>query len=182
MCTAPRGPPVPSSLVWVSVEENKAHITTRQSSCVTARGVPPTPNSPLGSLPVYREKGTRIKQGGGGSLQHYPHPLNLRGWGPKHLPTLLNTWALNTWPPSHLLSFPLKWQRCKHFWSIYYFNFIKICEIFYIIKIFKSLFAHLILEINNQCMHLFHLRGNCRRGDGGQLLPLRLLGRVVLYW
>ena len=40
--------------------------------------------------PVYREKGTRTKMGGG-SLQHYLHPLNLGGRSPYQFPTLLNT-------------------------------------------------------------------------------------------
>ena len=41
-------------------------------------------------------------------LQNYPHPLSLRGRGPYHFPTPLNTWAPRTWPPSPLLLFPLK--------------------------------------------------------------------------
>ena len=39
-------------------------------------------------------------------LQNYPHPLSLRCRGPYHFPTLLNTWAPSTWPPSPLLLFP----------------------------------------------------------------------------
>ena len=42
------------------------------------------------STPVYRDKGTRTKKRGR-SLQHYPHPLNLRSRGPYQFPTLLNT-------------------------------------------------------------------------------------------
>ena len=45
---------------------------------------------PLFWPPLYREKGTHTKKGGG-SLQHYLHPLNLRGRGPYQFPTLLNT-------------------------------------------------------------------------------------------
>ena len=44
-------------------------------------------------LPVYRDKGTPNKKGGGLVLllQNYPHPLCLRGRGPYHFPTPLNT-------------------------------------------------------------------------------------------
>ena len=41
-------------------------------------------------------------------LQNYPHPLSLRGRGPYHFPTPLNTWAPSTRLPSPLLLFPLK--------------------------------------------------------------------------
>ena len=34
--------------------------------------------------------------------------LSPKGRGPYQFPTLLSTWALSTWPPSPLLSFPLK--------------------------------------------------------------------------
>ena len=35
-------------------------------------------------------------------------PLSFKGWGPHHFPIPLNTSALNTCPPSLLLSFPLR--------------------------------------------------------------------------
>ena len=43
--------------------------------------------------PVYSDKGTPPKKGGGPVLllQNYPHPLRLRGRGPYHFPTPLNT-------------------------------------------------------------------------------------------
>ena len=41
-----------------------------------------------------------------------------------------------------------------------------------------SLFLHLILEINIQWMYLFHLRGNCRRSDDGQVLRAQVSSRV----
>ena len=43
--------------------------------------------------PVYRNKGTPPKKGGGLVLllQNYPHLLSLRGRGPYHFPTPLNT-------------------------------------------------------------------------------------------
>ena len=43
--------------------------------------------------PVYRDKDTPPKKGGGPVLllQNYPQPLSLMGRGPYHFPTLLNT-------------------------------------------------------------------------------------------
>ena len=42
---------------------------------------------------MYREKGTQAKKGGGRVLllQNYPHPLSLRGRGPYHFATPINT-------------------------------------------------------------------------------------------
>ena len=40
--------------------------------------------------PVCHDKGACTKKRGR-LLQHYPHPLNLRGRGPYQFPTLLNT-------------------------------------------------------------------------------------------
>ena len=52
------------------------------------------------SLPLYPDTGPFLM------WQTYP-TLELQGWGPYHFPTLLNTWALNTWPPSPFRLFPL---------------------------------------------------------------------------
>ena len=48
---------------------------------------------PSDQRPVYRDKGTPSKKGGGLVLllQNYPHPLSLRGRSAYHFPTLLNT-------------------------------------------------------------------------------------------
>ena len=67
-------------------------------------------NLAIHTIPVYRDKGTPRKKGGGPVLllQNYPHPLSLRGRGPYYFPTPLNTWAPSTRLPSPLLLFPLK--------------------------------------------------------------------------
>ena len=48
---------------------------------------------PSYDTPVYHDKGTLPKKGGGPVLllQNYPHPLSLRHRGPYHFPTPLNT-------------------------------------------------------------------------------------------
>ena len=95
-------------------------------------------------------------------LQNYPHPLSLRGRGPYHFPTPLNTWAPSTWPPSSLLVFPLKSKK-KHkiginlkfemlynYWELkwekYLLNFLlKLSVIHYIWKKKKTIISILII-------------------------------------
>ena len=65
---------------------------------------------------VYRDKGTPPKKGGGPVLllQNYPHPLSLRGRGPYHFPTPLNTWAPRTWPPFPFYFFSLNKKETQN--------------------------------------------------------------------
>ena len=76
---------------------------------------PLTPEGCYHLMPVYREKETPSEKGGGSSSNviKLPPPLNHRDRDPYQLPTLLNTWALNTWPPSPLLPFTLKSPQIK---------------------------------------------------------------------
>ena len=77
------------------IQENPG-ITRTEPMEVDSQEVAPAsglPNLPMDMDLVYRYKGTHPKREGGPVLllQNYPHPLSLRGRGPYHFPTLLNT-------------------------------------------------------------------------------------------
>ena len=74
----------------MSAEDSSVKGSSQQSSTSFSKV---KGGGPLFSGPVYRDKGTPPKKGGGPVLllQNYPHSLSLRGRGPYHFPTLLNT-------------------------------------------------------------------------------------------